>query len=162
MEIIKKTIDTILKVIMATSSLILFVVTVLQVAFRFILEYPLPWSQDVIRLCFTYLVFLGAAYCVKDNAHLGIDVVITLLKPKHRKILDIFISITLLSFFVFLTYYGFIFAMSATTQRAPYLPIPMSIYYGSIPLSAILMVYYMASQLVNQFINFNKLEEEKK
>lgn len=158
MKSVKNFIDNILRVIMAASSLILFVVTFMQVVWRFLLKSPLPWSQDIIRLCFTYLVFLGAAYCVKDNAHLGIDVVVSMLKPKARKVVDLFISLVLLAFFVFLSYYGAVFMQTGTSQMAPYLPLRMSLYYASVPVSAVLMVFYMALQLVEQLRTFGKNE----
>ena len=158
MKSVKNFIDNILRVIMAASSLILFVVTFMQVVWRFLLKSPLPWSQDIIRLCFTYLVFLGAAYCVKDNAHLGIDVVVSMLKPKARKVVDLFISLVLLAFFVFLSYYGAVFMQTGTSQMAPYLPLRMSLYYASVPVSAVLMVFYMALQLVEQLRTFGNNE----
>ena len=161
MKAIKNAIDNTLKFVMATSSLILFVVTFLQVIFRFLFKSPIPWSQDAIRLCFTYLVFFGAAYCVKEKSHLNIDVVIGMFKPKMRKVTDILTNLILLAFFVFLAFYGFQFAMSGATQVAPYLPIPMSVYYASVPLSAVLMFFYMSIQTFEQIRDFNKQEEGK-
>lgn len=155
---INKGVDGILRFIMAASAASLFVVTFMQVASRFIFKTPLAWSQDIVRLCFSYLVFFGAAYCVKEKAHLNIDVVISSLKPKVQKVLMIFINLVLLAFFVFLAYYGYRFAMTGTRQMAPYLPIPMSVYYMSIPLSAVLMFFYLAQQFVELIRNFNKTE----
>lgn len=150
MKAIKSFIDNVLRAVMALSSLVLFIVTFMQVVWRFVLKSPLPWSQDVIRLCFTYLVFLGAAYCVKENAHLGIDVVVSLLKPKARRAVDLLISLVLLAFFVFLAYYGVAFTQTGGSQMAPYLPLRMSFYYASVPVSAVLMVFYMLLQLAEQ------------
>lgn len=150
MKAIKNFIDNILRVVMALSSLVLFSITFMQVVWRFVLKSPLPWSQDIIRLCFTYLVFLGAAYCVKENAHLSIDVIISLLKPRTRKIVDLLISLVLLAFFVFLAYYGVAFMQTGDSQMAPYLPLRMSLYYASVPVSAVLMVFYMLLQLAEQ------------
>ena len=102
MKTVTKVVDGVIKTLMATSAFVLFLVTFLQVVFRFILKSPLAWSQDVIRLCFTYLVFLGAAWCVREKAHLNIDVVISCLKPKLRAALELVINIALCGFFIFL------------------------------------------------------------
>lgn len=158
MKAIKNFMDNALRAVMALSSLGLFAVTFMQVVWRFVLKSPLPWSQDVIRLCFTYLVFLGAAYCVKENAHLGIDVVISMLKPKARKVLDLLISLVLLAFFLFLAYYGVAFMQTGGSQMAPYLPLSMSLYYASVPISAALMVFYMMLQLMEQLRAFGRHE----
>lgn len=150
MKAAKNIMDSILRVIMAVSSFVLFAVTFMQVVWRFVLSSPLPWSQDVIRLCFTYLVFVGAAYCVRDNAHLGIDFVLSMLKPRLKQIVELLINVLLIGFFVFLAYYGFVFAQSGSAQMAPYLPIKMSYYYASVPVSAVLMIFYGALQVAEQ------------
>lgn len=155
MKVADRVIDGFLKIIMALSSLILFVVTFLQVIFRFLFKYPLPWSQDIIRICFVYLVFFGAAYCVKERAHLNVDVLLTALSPKARKGLELVINIGLLGFCIFIAYYGFQFSKTGETQYAPYLPIPMSFYYLSVPISGIFMVYYLIQQIFEQIKGFN-------
>lgn len=158
MKTANKIVDSILKTVMALTSLLLFIVTFLQVVSRFIFKTPLAWSQDVIRLCFVYLVFWGAAYCVKEKAHLNVDVFLTALKPKMRKIVEIIINVILLLFFVFLIYFGFNFAQTGSTQNAPYLPIPMSLFYLSVPTSAVFMFYYMIQQIFGQIKTFNKID----
>ncbi len=158
MKTVVKVVDGFIKTLMAASALTLFVVTFLQVVFRFVFKSPLAWSQDMIRLCFTYLVFIGAAYCVRERAHLNIDVVISSLKPKLRRALELLINLLLCGFFVFLIYYGFQFAVSGKTQLAPYLPIPMFYYYLSVPISAGLMLFYMLFQVVDQIKSLAKGE----
>nr|WP_312579914.1 TRAP transporter small permease [Sedimentibacter sp.] len=158
MKTANKIVDGILKVVMALTSLLLFIVTFLQVVSRFIFKTPLAWSQDVIRLCFVYLVFWGAAYCLKEKAHLNVDVFLTALKPKIRKIVEIIINLVLLLFFAFIIYFGFSFVKTGLTQNAPYLPIPMSLFYLSVPTSAIFMFYYMVQQIFGQIKTFNEID----
>lgn len=156
MKILNKAAQSILQLVMASSALMLFVVTFLQVVFRFIFKAPLAWSQDVIRLCFTYLVFSGAAYCVKAHAHLNIDVFITMLPDKVRKLLEMLIQLALIGFAVFLIRFGCEFAQTGATQMAPYLPLPMSVYYMSVPISAGFMLFYMVQQFIEQILGFNR------
>lgn len=156
MKIINKAAESMLQLVMASSSLVLFVVTFLQVVFRFVFKAPLAWSQDVIRLCFTYLIYSGAAYCVKAHAHLNIDVFMTMLPEKARKLLELLIQVALIGFVVFLIRFGYEFAQTGSSQMAPYLPIPMSIYYMSVPISAGFMLFYMIQQLIEQILGFNK------
>ena len=63
---IDKLIDGLARGIMGVSALLVFVITFLQVLCRFVLKSPLPWSTDILRLAFTYLVFWGAAWCVRE------------------------------------------------------------------------------------------------
>jgi len=156
MKLVTRVIDAIARTVMGTCAIVLFTVTFLQVVFRYLLKSPLPWSQDVVRLCFVYVVFWGAAYCVRDKAHLNIDVMLTLISRKARKVVEILINIILVAFFVFIAWVGIEFAKSGSTQTAPYLPIPMMVYYLSLPTSAVLMVYYMIKNILEQIRNFNQ------
>jgi TRAP-type C4-dicarboxylate transport system permease small subunit len=56
-------VDKITKAVMGISAIVVFVITFLQVLCRFVLKSPLPWSTDILRLAFTYLVFWGCVVC---------------------------------------------------------------------------------------------------
>lgn len=143
----------IIKFVMAVSTIILSIVTFGQVIARFVFKNPLQWGQDIIRLSFVYLVFWGAAYCVHEKEHLNIDILLTSVNNNARKIIELIINIILALFFIFLIYYGIIFTQSGSSQQAPYLPIPMSIYYVSLPSAAILMLYYKLRLIYRQIVN---------
>ena len=110
-------VDKITKAVMGISAIVVFVITFLQVLCRFVLKSPLPWSTDILRLAFTYLVFWGAAWCVREKEHLNVDVL-------------------LMSF--------------GWTQTTSYLPIPMSVYYASIPSAGAIMLFYMIKNMAEQ------------
>lgn len=147
MNKLDKIIDLFSKIVMGVSVLVLSVVTILQVIARFIFSNPIPWGQDIIRLSFVYLVFFGGAYCVFKNEHLNIDIVFNILNVKSKKILTAAIDMLLIVFFIFLVYYGFIFTKTGLNQKAPYLDIPMAVYYLSLPTAALIMVYFQIRKL---------------
>lgn len=150
MRVINRVVDQVIKAVMAVSGIVLLAVTFWQVVCRYVLKAPLPWSQDIIRLSFTYLVFWGAAYCVHEKANLNVDVFLTALPKRIGKLAEIIINVVLIGFFVFLLYMGIQFAQTGTTQTTSYLPIPMSWYYMSIPSAAVFMIFYMVQILVEQ------------
>ena len=160
MKLLNSVVDMLTKVVMAVSSFTVFLVTVLQVISRYILKSPFPWSQDVLRLAFTYMVFWGAAWCVKERGHLCVDALLSVLPKKTRGVVEIIINIVLCAFFLFLIIYGTNFAKSGLTQTAPYLPIPMTLYYASIPSAAALMLYYMVQVIVEDICALVKKEEK--
>lgn len=161
MKLIDQIVSWIAQLVMGVSAIVVLAVTFAQVLCRFVLKSPLPWSQDILRLAFTYLVFWGAAWCVRDKTHLNVDVLLSALPEKSRKVGEILINILLCAFFVFVIVVGFQFAMSGLTQTTSYLPLPMTVYYCSIPTAGILMLFYMLQNLAEQIKNFNKKEGEK-
>lgn len=160
MKLLNTVADALTKLVMAVSSFTVFVVTVLQVVSRYVLKSPFPWSQDILRLAFTYMVFWGAAWCVKERGHLCVDAFLSALPKKVRSVVEITINVVLCAFFVFLIMYGGQFAQSGLTQTAPYLPIPMTLYYASIPSAAVLMLYYMVQVIVEDVRGLLKKEEK--
>jgi len=156
MNKLDKIIDYFSKIVMGVSVSILSVVTILQVIARFIFSNPIPWGQDIIRLSFVYLVFFGGAYCVFKNEHLNIDIVFNILNEKSKKTLTIVIDILLIIFFIFLVYYGFIFTKTGLNQKAPYLDIPMAIYYLSLPIAALTMTYFQVRKLWKDLLGGEK------
>lgn len=156
MNKLDKIIDLFSKIVMGVSVLVLSVVTILQVIARFIFSNPIPWGQDIIRLSFVYLVFFGGAYCVFKNEHLNIDIVFNILNVKSKKILTAAIDMLLIVFFIFLVYYGFIFTKTGLNQKAPYLDIPMAVYYLSLPTAALIMVYFQIRKLWKDLLGGEK------
>ena len=77
MKTLNAVVDALCKLVMGVSALVVFVITFAQVLCRFVFKSPLPWSQDVLRLAFTYMVYWGAAWCVKVKGHLNVDDLLT-------------------------------------------------------------------------------------
>lgn len=147
---IDKYLTMLLRFVLGMSSLVIFVVTFAAVVFRYLLHAPLPWSQDVIRLGFTYMIYFGAAYCVRENANLNIDVGLSLLSKRKRILVEILINIILFGFFIFLLVFGLQFAETGISQTSSYLMLPMKIYYMGIPLSGAFMAFYVVMNIIKQ------------
>ncbi|BAL01008.1 putative transporter [Oscillibacter valericigenes Sjm18-20] len=162
MKALNQIVDGLTRFVMGISAATVFVITFAQVLCRYVLKSPLPWSTDILRLAFTYLVFWGAAWCVREKGNLNVDVVLTAMPVKMRKAVEILINIILCAFFIFLMVYGGQFAKSGLSQSTSYLPIPMTVYYASIPSAALVMLFYMVQILVGQVRDFNRKEAGEK
>jgi TRAP-type C4-dicarboxylate transport system permease small subunit len=58
---------------------------VAQVFFRFVLSSPLPWPEELARLIFVYLVFVGGAFASLHGDHISIEVVDAALDDSSKK-----------------------------------------------------------------------------
>ena len=72
---------------------------------------------------------------------------------------ELVINLVLCAFFLFLVVYGVSFAKNGLTQTAPYLPIPMTVYYASIPSAAVLMLFYMVQIVAEQVLSLFRKED---
>ncbi|MEZ5933479.1 MAG: TRAP transporter small permease [Alphaproteobacteria bacterium] len=63
------------------------VITFANVIARYIFNSNILWALETTVFLFAWLVLLGASYCVKTSAHLGVDVIINIVSPGMRKLL---------------------------------------------------------------------------
>ncbi len=70
------------------------------------LGYPIAWSIDVAQLLFGWVVFLGADVALKNDSHIGVDMVINKLPFKAKKAVKIINYICIQLFLMVIIYYG--------------------------------------------------------
>jgi len=64
------------------------VITFANVVARF-LDSNILWALQLTVFLFAWLVLLGASYCVKINAHLGVDLVVNSVSPPVRRFIGL-------------------------------------------------------------------------
>lgn len=126
--------------LIATISIILF----LAVIFRYLLHMPLGVAEELPRLIFMWLTFLGAALCAESEAHTRFDLFIKRLKPVPTAILSLISSVLILVFSATLVYWGFQGLAPMASERFVILDIPYAAAYLSLPVGASLIsIYYL-------------------
>lgn len=66
------------------------VVIVQEVVRRFVLNYSSAWGEEAARYAFIYLGWIGAAYAVRERAHIRFDIVQRRVGPRARAWLFLF------------------------------------------------------------------------
>ncbi|MDR1363408.1 MAG: TRAP transporter small permease [Spirochaetaceae bacterium] len=61
------------------------------------------WSEEIARLCFIYLVYLGTIGAMRDNRHLLIESVLLRISPLLQKVVYALIQISVIWLMVILT-----------------------------------------------------------
>lgn len=73
---------------------------------RYFLGRPIGWVLEITEYCLLYIPFLGAAWLLKKNGHVRIDVVLRLFSEKKQNTINIFTSILGAATCFFAGYYG--------------------------------------------------------
>lgn len=147
-------------VILIGSCLAIVVVsTFLQVLFRFVFKIPVPWTEEVTRIAFADMVFLGAAYAVKENRHLSVDVISSLPRAIRSAIISIGYLIMIIFLAIF-TYYGWVYSINSQVQTTPTLEIPLLFLYIIMPISGVIMLFYLIIGMLEELKNRNRVVEE--
>lgn len=127
----------------------------LQVIFRYVVNNPLNWSEELSRYVFIWACMLGASIGMKKKAHYGLDAIFELISKKNQKIVEIFLYTLISIFLIVLIYFGINLGKEIYLQTAPGLEISMSIPYSAIPTGALLMLLHI---LLMPFANSPKKE----
>ena len=65
----------------------------IQVIVRYFVGLSPTWVIDVSAIMLLYMTFLAAAWVLRIDGHVRMDLVVSLLKPKHQSFLNAFTSI---------------------------------------------------------------------
>jgi TRAP-type C4-dicarboxylate transport system permease small subunit len=112
--------------------LVFTIVVFLQVITRFVIKMPLPWTEEVARFLFIWMVFLGSAVGVRKVLHYRIVMLIDTLPEKARSILDVFVTLFILVFFWLVMVTAFDFNSTIKMQKSPVMQISMGFPYSSV------------------------------
>jgi len=123
--------------------LIMVVAVFLQVFFRYVINNPLNWSEELSRYVFVWVSMIGASIGMKKKAHFGLDALYRLFPEKQRRALEIFIYSLISIFLLVLVYFGILLSKEIYLQKAPGLEISMAIPYSAIPVGSLLMLVHI-------------------
>jgi TRAP-type C4-dicarboxylate transport system permease small subunit len=70
---------------------------------RYVFSIGFVWSEEIARLCFIYLVYLGAIGAMRDNRHLLIDTILVRIPKSAQTILYAIIQILIIALMADLT-----------------------------------------------------------
>jgi TRAP-type C4-dicarboxylate transport system permease small subunit len=79
---------------------IMFVSFLLQIAFRYLLNRPLGWTDEVTVLCWVWLVLWGASFILSDKDEIRFDIVYGLVPARTRRAFTVISSLALIVLFV--------------------------------------------------------------
>lgn len=138
-----RTVDTarrwlavLLEVLASMGFLVMCLSIILQVVFRYALQLVAPWTEELARFACIWTVFLGAAVCFEERAHIKIDFVISKVSRKATRRLLLLINIFVTGTFILAAFYGSIRMVKVGwADMATTVPIPMGLVYLALPIS---------------------------
>lgn len=132
----------------------LIVITFLGVFFRYVMNNPFTWQEELQLMCFVWVIFFGASGAVRSGSHVAIDMIVERLPKAIKKIIEI------LGYFVVVFVLGYLFTRSVVLiqqlsgQTTNILKIPRSLIYSCVPISCVLIILnYTADYYIRLFKN---------
>ena len=106
---------------------------------RYITAQPAAWASEVATLAFAWLVFFGAAACVKYKLHPSIDMLVARLPAPLQVGVRWINHALVLGFCAFMAWFGTRFAIDAWSNPSPVLRLPLTWLYGPVAFCFALM-----------------------
>jgi TRAP-type C4-dicarboxylate transport system permease small subunit len=126
----------------------LVLVTFFQVVNRFVLQWPIAWTEEAARYLSIWVILLGAARGVRENTHIQVDLLVTKLPGYVRAVLDTVTSLLIAAFLVVVIWQALEILDIIGRRRSPTLRISMYYVYIAGPISSALMLYYVSVRVV--------------
>ena len=129
----------------AVSSILVALVTVTfsQVVFRYLLQAPLAWSEELARFLLMWMASLSAAYAFKTRSHFALRFVVDRFNPSVQRAIAAFVTLLVASFLVIFAYQSLRFTIEVRNMSAPATQMSMAVPYSSALVGSVLMLYYV-------------------
>ncbi|OGB95982.1 MAG: hypothetical protein A3G35_09130 [candidate division NC10 bacterium RIFCSPLOWO2_12_FULL_66_18] len=110
-----------------------------SVVFRYVLNSPLAWTEELASLLFAWLTFVGAYVGIRSRSHISIDTLVVFLPDGARRALSRLVDVGVLLLLVVFAWQGFRLTLTTWDLEFPAMEISRGYLYASLPVAACLM-----------------------
>ena len=72
---------------------LMFVAFIIQIVFRYFLNFPIGWTSELSVITWLYMVLLGSAFWLKESEEVRFDLVSGRLGPRGRRVVGLFVAV---------------------------------------------------------------------
>jgi len=137
-----------IKIVMAGLIAGMVVLIATQVCFRYLLNEPLAWTEEVARHLMVWSALLGAAVAYRRKGHLGMDILVMHLPRRWQRRVEIVLQALTIAFFGLLVIHGIPLVERTMRQLSSAIRIPMGYIYMSIPVGSALILLFAIERLI--------------
>lgn len=118
-----------------------------QVVMRYVLRDVPPWTEELARAIFSWIVFLGTPVAYRYKAHIVIDLIVSRISNQSRRILGVGILVVMAVFLGFVLVEGMVNLWLAKGDLSPVMEVSMAILYLPLPVGIGLTLLYVLQDL---------------
>ncbi len=131
---------------------VMTVLIVAQVVLRYVFNAPLTWSEELARIVFIYMTFMGIGAAYGRRRHMFVDAIVTLFPMKIQKAIQWSVVGVASVFFlvVMVVTIRMIGDLFRSELNTPALEIPMGLVYLIVPLGLSALIAQMWIHLLRE------------
>ncbi len=110
-----------------------------SIVFRYLLNSPLTWTEELASLLFAWLTFLGAYFGFRSRTHISIDTIVIFLPRRVRRGITHLVDACVIVLMGIMAWQGFSLTLATWSLEFPAMEISRGYLYLAIPVGAVLM-----------------------
>jgi TRAP-type C4-dicarboxylate transport system permease small subunit len=144
-------------ILCGTTFAIFIVLTLLQVLFRFILNFSLSWTEELAKYAFIYMVYFAVSLAVIRHRHVRVEIIDLFIAQKYLKYFYIFTDIVACLFLLLIGWYSIEVMQDFLNmkQNTPALQLPIGWIYVIIPAGYSLAAFRYMQTVFRRFFSKN-------
>lgn len=110
----------------------LTIVAFLQVLFRYVFNFSLSWTEELVRDFVITLIYLSAVYSIRTRSSIRVEIIDFIIKGKAKIILNMVIDLASSGVMLYMSYLSTFLVRNAVAvnQRSAAMNIPMGVMYS--------------------------------
>lgn len=140
-----------------TGLMVLFVF--LNVVLRTFFNSGLTWSEELARYLFVYVTYIGAISAMRANGHLGVDTLISRVKPKVQMAMYLVSQTMIAALMCILVQGAYKMVLQNTESRTAALGIPYSVLYFAGIITGISIAILAVANMVHAIKNPSEISD---
>ena len=125
------------------------VIALMAVWWRYAANDPIGWTEQVSRILFVWMTFLGAAVLYRQRMHIAIDMFVNLLPGPSQKFLYWAVEFAVLVFVLVFFTFGLKLSLDTWDNTYGALDITPATFYLAAPVSSALIIIYFLERLID-------------
>lgn len=125
------------------------VITLVAVWWRYVVNDPISWTEQICRIFFVWVTFLGAAVLYRQKSHIAIDMLVLMMPDHLRRVVGWIVELGVLLFIVVFFIYGLKLSLDTLGHTFGALDITPASFYFAAPVSAALMFLFFIERMLD-------------
>lgn len=125
-----------------------FAMIIFQVFTRYVLDMPLPWSEEVARLLVVWLTFVGAGFVASRNAHIAVDVLAVYLPRRIATASQILAMLIVVAASAYMVVAAVSLMLLTGPLKMTATSLPMPLLYGSVLVGYLMILGHTVLNIV--------------
>ena len=115
---------------------------------------PLSFTEEISRLAFLWMVFIGISYSTKYDKHIRLTFLTERFPRKLQQLINILITLLGLGAFIWILFKGMDYVRYCSATLTPALRLNKGLYVSILPLTGFLMIVRSVGKLIHQIKDF--------